>query len=489
MYQKIFNITNLTLLVALSLSTVAAYYSIVGLTAIFAGAVIPIIIMGSILEIGKITTTVWLRKYWDKCGLLLKSYLVFSVVVIALLTSMGIFGFLSRAHIEQGVPTGDVAAKVSLIEEKIKTERDNIDIAKKALVQMDDQITQLLARGNDTQNAERAVQIRRQQAKERTQLQQEISKAQQEIAKLNEEKAPLATQLRKIEVEVGPIKYIAALIYGDTVEHNMLEKAVRYVIILIIIVFDPLALALVLAANNSKIYDKENKVEEEKQIEQPKETVIEPTKEEPTEEKPKDDDSDILKKHPYLLKNPFKIPFDFIREKPLVYKEESIVKEIVSTAVVQEPEVVIEPEKIPEPIKPTTVKVETDNITRENPLIDLGDGYVLFNGKNIKKEALKEIEPELFLPSNLAINNFGNKFPKYATNNDIFIRIDLLPTSAYKFSSGKWIEIEKQSTHMNEEYIRALIGKIDTGNYEVTLLTEAEKNLITQYLKNDNTGK
>ena len=99
--------SNLTLLVALALSTVAAYYSIIGLTAIFAGAVIPVIIMGSILEVGKITTTVWLRKYWKRCGWLLKLYLVPAVVALAVLTSMGIFGFLSKAHTETGLVSGD----------------------------------------------------------------------------------------------------------------------------------------------------------------------------------------------------------------------------------------------------------------------------------------------------------------------------------------------------------------------------------------------
>ena len=151
--KNVINISNVTMVVALAISAIAAYYSIIGLTAIFAGAVIPVIIMGSILEIGKITTTVWLRTYWDKCGLVLKTYLVSAVVALALLTSMGIFGFLSRAHIDQGVPTGDIAAQVSLFDEKIKTEKDNIDLARKALSQMDDQINQRLARGNSEQGA------------------------------------------------------------------------------------------------------------------------------------------------------------------------------------------------------------------------------------------------------------------------------------------------------------------------------------------------
>ena len=263
MRLKFLSFSNLTLLVALSLSSVAAYYSIIGLTAIFAGAVIPVIIMGSILEVGKITTTVWLRKYWGRAGFLLKLYLVPAVLALALLTSMGIFGFLSKAHMEQGITTGDSQAKLSLYDEKIKTQRENIELARKALTQMDNQVDQRLSRGDSENSAERAVTIRRQQAGERGKLQKDIGDAQKEIQKLNEERAPIAAENRKVEAEVGPIKYIAALIYGDNADQNMLESAVRWVIILLVIVFDPLAIALVLAANASKEWDDEEPTKEE----------------------------------------------------------------------------------------------------------------------------------------------------------------------------------------------------------------------------------
>lgn len=262
MRLKFLSFSNLTLLVALSLSSVAAWYSIIGLTAIFAGAVIPVIIMGSILEVGKITTTVWLHKYWGRASWVLKLYLVPAVIALALLTSMGIFGFLSKAHMDQGITSGDSQAKLALYDEKIKTQRDNIELARKALTQMDNQVDQRLNRGDSENSAERAVQIRRQQAGERAKLQKDISEAQKEITKLNEERAPIAAENRKIEAEVGPIKYIAALIYGDNTDTNTLEAAVRWVIILLVIVFDPLAIALVLAANASKEWDKELPEEE-----------------------------------------------------------------------------------------------------------------------------------------------------------------------------------------------------------------------------------
>jgi hypothetical protein len=252
----------LTLLVALAISTVAGYYSIVGLTAIFAGAFWPVVIMGGVLELGKLMTTVWLRKNWKITSLWLRTYLTLSVVVLMLITSMGIFGYLSKAHLDQNVPTGDVAAQVALLDEKIKTERDNVDAAKRALTQMDAQVDQMLGRTDSDKGAERAVQIRRNQSKERAALQREIGDAQTKIAKLNEERAPVASQLRKVEAEVGPIKYIAALIYGDNPDDNLLERAVRWMIILLVAVFDPLAISLVVAVNHSLEYERRRKQEE-----------------------------------------------------------------------------------------------------------------------------------------------------------------------------------------------------------------------------------
>jgi hypothetical protein len=164
---------------------------------------------------------------------------------------MCIFGYLSKAHLDQAVPTGDVAAKVALFDEKIKTERDNVETARTALKQMDEQVNARLSRSDDEKGAERAVQIRRQQQAERGRLQKDIAESQARIAKLNEERAPIAAELRKVEAEVGPIKYVAALLYGDNPDSNLLERAVRWMIIIIVLVFDPLAVILLLASQYS----------------------------------------------------------------------------------------------------------------------------------------------------------------------------------------------------------------------------------------------
>ena len=239
----------LALLIALVISTVSAFYSVSGLTAIFAASRWPIVIMASSLEVGKVITTLWIRKNWQVLTRGMKVYLAAAVVVLMLLTSMGIFGFLSKAHLDQAVPSADIQAEVSLIDEKIQTERDNLAANRALLKQMDDSVTEILGRSRDQQGAERAVQVRRSQASERGRLQRENEAAQKRIQQLQADRAPIAAKVRKVEAEVGPIKYIAALIYGDNPSGDLLERAVRWVIIVLVAVFDPLALALMLAVN------------------------------------------------------------------------------------------------------------------------------------------------------------------------------------------------------------------------------------------------
>ena len=243
--------TYLLFTAALSLSALAAYYAVMGLIAIFAAAVVPIALMGSMLEASKLVVASWLYQNWKEIPTLMKSYFVSALIVLMLLTSMGIFGFLSKAHLDQAIPTGDVQSKLALIDEKIKTEKENINANRKELIQLDAQVDQTIARTDDAKGTERAITVRRAQQKDRNRILNEIGSAQTKIAKYNEERAPIASEVRKVEAEVGPIKYIAALIYGDesATDVTMLEKAVRIVTILIVIVFDPLAVLLLIAAN------------------------------------------------------------------------------------------------------------------------------------------------------------------------------------------------------------------------------------------------
>jgi hypothetical protein len=258
-------IAYLALLSGLSISAVAVYYSVIGLTAIFAAAAIPIIIMGGTLEVSKLVSTVWLKQNWKIAPIYIRSYLLIAIFLLMLITSLGCFGFLSKAHLDQRVPSGDIIAKVALYDEKIKVEKENIDADRKALKQMDEAVDQLMARSTDETGANRSVSIRRSQQKERARLLADIEKSQKSVAALNEERVPIASSMRKVEAEVGPIKYIAAFFYGST-DQAILEKSVTWVIIILIVVFDPLAVILLLASQYSFQKLREEKIKESAQV-------------------------------------------------------------------------------------------------------------------------------------------------------------------------------------------------------------------------------
>ena len=413
--MSLVNITNLTLLVALALSTVAAYYSIVGLTAIFAGAVVPIIIMGTILEITKITATIWLRKYWSRAGITIKLYLVPAVVLLAFLTSMGIFGFLSKAHTDQNLVGSDVIAKVSLLDEKIKTLKENIDANRRTLNQLNEAVDQVMARSTSEAGADKATALRRSQSKERTRLLQEIEAYHKELRTLNEERAPLAVEIRKVEAEVGPIKYIAAMIYGDNPDANLLESAVRWVIVLIVIVFDPLAIVLVLSANASKEWDKETSI--------------------PVQQN-------------YIEKEPEK------SEKPIEEKiEEPNQLEQEKDIDVEPTPIVVQETEIPalEKVKVTPV-IKTEGVTEQPCHIVPGSDYVEKNGKQMHKEVFVSLHPDLKVRVDELGKpraDFGTQFPKYAFKGDIFVRVDIVPNRIFKFNGTTWVEIN-QATELTE---------------------------------------
>lgn len=472
--RKIFSFPTLTLIVALTLSAIAAWYSVLGLTAIFAAAVIPIIIMGGSLEVAKVVTTLWLHKYWHRATWKLKIYLIPAVISLAFLTSMGIFGFLSKAHSDQTLVSGDTSAKVELVDEKIKIARENIAMNRKALEQMNSQVDQLLGRTDDDRGANRAIQVRRQQAAERNRLTREIEAEQAEIAQLNEEVAPIRAEIRKIEAEVGPIKYIAALIYGDNPDTNLLERAVRWVIILIVFVFDPLALMLMLAAQSSYRWLEEdlNKEKEKKSEDKVKPEITSVNVGEVDDHVP---DTRILQDD--AGKNA--VHDDDVLGEPLPEEPLSDADELDDELEPSE----AEPVRYVEPA--AKVGIETEGVT----VHEIQEGYYDFEGKSMSKAALLGMRPELFSarPDSEQINtNFGTEFPRFAKKSDIFVRVDVLPNRVFKFDGYKWIEINKESSDSylyDEKYIHHLVSKIESGEYDVDLLSENEKAQIEQYLQ------
>jgi len=496
-------LTYLMLLVALLLSAVAAFYSIVGLTAIFAAAVIPIVIMGSILEVAKITVTIWLHEYWGQCKRAMKLYLVPAVFVLMVLTSMGIFGFLSKAHLDQTVPAGDIVSQVSLFDEKIKNERDTIANARILLSQLDKAVNDISGapdrevNGRVISSAERALQVRRQQARDRAALVKTIEDAQARIVKLQEERAPLASQARKVEAEVGPIKYVAALIYGDQTDATMLEKAVRWMIILIVAVFDPLAIMMLLAATESMKWERERRAQQ----------LGEETQDGPNNDNDAGASTSV----------------DRPDDRSVV--DEQPITEVVS--IPDEPEVKVVPSDPPKPNSPVYVNMP-DIVTPSEPEIqyqvledvidpdyyDDTDRVNETDPEKMAKRAWKTANPNDTIHRHEALLeagkidrlpwqedlraraddetynsvDFGIAFPVNPAKGDAYIRVDYLPSRLFKWNGDKWIEVDKDTTDSftyNDNYIDHLIAKISSGEYDPELLNDNEREQIEQRLRND----
>jgi hypothetical protein len=240
-------LTILTFLSAISISIIAAGYSIIGLATLFAGAVIPIIAMGSALEVGKLVAASWLYNNWNSdVPRLLKAYLFGAIIVLIFITSMGIFGFLSKAHLDQVKPTSSNNIKIELLDNQINQQQLIIDRSQKTLDQLDKALEVYIEKEFVT----RGLKERKKQEEERNTLNTAINNASNKIAELTNQKANLNLEQDKIEAEVGPIKYVAELIYGENAQDNF-DKSVRIVILILIFVFDPLAVLLLIAANIS----------------------------------------------------------------------------------------------------------------------------------------------------------------------------------------------------------------------------------------------
>src|SRR5210317_1074844 len=264
----------ITFLSAISISVIAAGYSIMGLATLFAGAVVPIIAMGSALEVGKLVAASWLYNNWHNklVPKTIKAYLTFAVVVLIFITSMGIFGFLSKAHLDQVQPTSSNNIKIELIDKQINQQELIITRANKTLSLLDSTLEKYV----DMEYVTRGLKEREKQKPERDALTLAINNASDTIAELTDKKGTLQLEQDKIEAEVGPIKYIAELIYGEEAKDHF-DKAVRWVIIVLIFVFDPLAVLLLIAANISLRTRREglNEVEKTKKVNLSKELARE----------------------------------------------------------------------------------------------------------------------------------------------------------------------------------------------------------------------
>ena len=233
-------INYIVLATALLLSGISAYYSVIGLTAIFPASFWPIVIMGGSLELAKIVAASWLYRNWKTCPKLMKGYLLGAIVTLIMITSMGTFGFLSKAHIEQNVQQSSTGHQIFALQIQVTNEERRIKNAQRALDNLDTVVEKV--------DADKAITVRQRQKPERDNLQREIKQASDTITNLNKELLPLKQQNDIATAELGPIKYITEMIYGEE-SNKYQDKAVRLLIIIIIFVFDPLAILLIIAAN------------------------------------------------------------------------------------------------------------------------------------------------------------------------------------------------------------------------------------------------
>ena len=251
--------------VALAISGVAAFYSIVGLMAIFSASVLSIAVMGSVLEVGKLATASWLYQNWKKVPRFLKYYLTGAVVILMFITSMGIFGYLSKSHIDAGTGTSELYVKLERLDSNIESERKSISRAEGQLEKLDFALERYI----ELNAVSKGLRKRDEQKPERDALSQTVNESQDKIDIYLDERAEIQLKIKSFEVEVGPLKYISALLFGENESVNYLDKAVRYVIILLIFVFDPLAVLMLIAANMS-LKEEKNKRKRQERKNQPK---------------------------------------------------------------------------------------------------------------------------------------------------------------------------------------------------------------------------
>ncbi len=639
----------LTLLTALTISGVAIYYSVSGLAAIFSAAVIPIIIMGGVLEVSKLVTAVWLHRFWGIATWWLKTYLSIAVVVLMLITSIGIFGFLSKAHDTASGNATEAIATVNRIDGQIAREENRIQILEdringlqsgdgfdvsssisqqqeiisgaRGAVQADidynqTQITainerldrdlealetsltadiqvqtdklvpldELVASYRDeedsgflnrTDNRGEAERVLQEQKPERDAIAAEINRlrdstrereselrreasvavreaqgnindyraqtqstvdaATAEINRLREqsnssqdddltqiddwnitidniyttidtlkdEKFESEQAVRLVESEVGPIRYIAEFFTGtEDADASLLETAVSWLIMVIIFVFDPLAVLLLIASQYTfEQRRKENPSLEKSEIDDGPEPLQESVINQELEE---------------AVEHFARPELDFTLLETRIEKAQKAIKdwedsqkEVLDSIEEVEPEPA-EPEPEVEEVEtefkeyagnkeeetPEPEEIETTGVTIEQVISpdDESDYMLDPEGRSIHKDALKSLHPELFLQtdtSNASSTSFGESFPTVAMKGDTFVRVDQMPNRVYKFEGKAWIEIQKEGTDTylyNEEYINHLVEKIQTGEYDVDLLSDSERQQIEIYLQNDKKG-
>lgn len=243
------NINHLVLMMGLLLTGVGGFFSIIGLATIFAGAYWSVVVMATTLELSKVVAASWIYRQWSIAPFLIRSYMVAAVMTLVFITSMGIFGYLSKAHVEQTINQGgNNEIRIEAIQRRIDRQNGIISDSQLVLGQLDDAVS-ILQEYDRIRGPDGAIAVRESQSEERQSLNTAISQAYDTIEELTDELAPLQRQQLELEAEIGPLKYIAELVYGEDRASEYFDSAVRWIIILLVCVFDPLAIVMIIAGN------------------------------------------------------------------------------------------------------------------------------------------------------------------------------------------------------------------------------------------------
>jgi len=597
----------ITLFIALAISGVAIFYSVAGLATIFAASVIPIVIMGSVLEVGKLITAVWLHRNWQKAVWWLKTYLTVAVIILMFITSMGIFGYLSKSHIEQATTSDDQIAKIQILDENIvrldtkinrwddeitrlssgnigntrvdnliKREQDALDTINIAIDKekqeyrtqastdinaVNNKLTQYRETTKDevssineqlktcfscsdeqqalkdtkanlaskeTKADNDIASIKQQlatdvnavverydsklapiniridklktQSSSKTQdidervgtLETNISTAQVTLSTHREDKSVLESQFRKLEAEVGPVKYIAEFIYDTQADRGMLEEAVRWVIVTIIFVFDPLAVLLLIASQYS--------FEEHKRNNKPKPPT--PTQPTPKPKKREHNYTELVGKSFNGKYNEADAPdYNDNKELTKAFQEKlALIKDIFKGAQheedVADTKIPVKPKAIKKKKKVTTSKKTTKKTSSKvkrgimkastkykvsdkdvDVITDMiektsDDSYISYDDKMHRKQAFAIMHPEFVTDVNSTVE-FGINFPENIPNATLFLRTDFLPVKLFRFNGESWVELHKRllkESAYSRKYTEHLIEKINEHDYDKILL-------------------
>ena len=496
------------LITAISISGVAAYYSIVGLTAIFSGVFIPIIIMGTVLEVGKIVTTVWLHVHWHKVGWVIRYYLSTAVIVLMFITSMGIFGFLSRAHIDATSSVGDNQLIIEQLDQQIAVERQRIIDSQRVIAQMDSAINNILNQSSNArtienqrggQIANQANTLRNAQKKERDALNKTIDDTNKRIGEINSQKLKLQQEQAKTEAEVGPIKYIAQLIYGDQINKDLLERAVRWVIIIIVAVFDPLAVCLILAVTMSLTFSRRDKDAQEFRSQDKDSSEREGQGGTTSGEGGTDTQSNSKDPEPInQVIEKIVTEYKTIEVEKIV--EVPIEVEVIKTITVERP---IEVEKIVEVIKEIEVIKEVEKIVEVIKEIQVEDhSRMLELAKEIdnllaelknKDHAIGKLRAQVEIlehPEDFVVNDsvYGKTLPNQGTTGQLFVQYSANGLSVFKWNGDGWLSVDKEQNSsylLDDPVTDGIITTLATSELDWEVLTPREQEALEPLLKDD----